>query len=375
MIEMPGLSDFPEPPDAAANPFLQSAWIRRLRWHYDSYNYDYAGKRLKPPILRIGDSRDRLGEWDARTRAITISAHHILSHPWDTVLDTLRHEMAHQYVEEVLGLPGAPPHGEPFQRACRILRAEPSPAAAPGSLGRLDESSEERDKILSRVKELLALAGSPNEHEAANAMRMANKYLLKYNLDLAELERERRFGTRRLGSSSARIQEYEYTLGHILQDHFFVMVIWTNSYDPLRNMPGRVLEISGTPENLDVAEYVYRYVMDLREPLWREHCRSREARGTRIQYLAGLLRGLQQKLDAQRKELKEDLGLVWLGDPALKEHYRYLYPRVSSIGLSGVRRSDGFHAGVSDGREITIHRGVEGAAVNRGTLLPGRGDG
>lgn len=363
-------------PDFRVPPWLQEAWIHRLVWFFSLYNENYLGSRLKTPLFRIATTASKLGEWSPQTRCITISERHILDHPWDSVLQTLRHEMAHQYVDEVLRVPGAPPHGEDFQRACQLLRCDPHRATTPEELGRIDESAAERDKILRRVKELLALASSPNEHEAANAMRMANKYLLKYNLDLEGLEQTRRYATRHLGNCSARIQEYEYTLGSILQDHFFVYVIWTFSYDPLTDKPGRVLQICGCPENLEIAEYVYSYVMNLTEPLWQAYRRSQARQKTsctKLQYLAGLLRGFQDKLNRQKAELKEEHGLVWLGDAGLRDYYRYVNPRVRSISSYGVQRNRGYADGFTDGKKINVHRGLRGSASSRGRLLPGPG--
>lgn len=364
--------------------WLQRAWILQLRRHYDIFNWEYLGSQLRPPILRIGAAGGRLGEWDPRNRTITLSEQHILAHPWETVLDTLRHEMAHQYVDEVLGLSHAPPHGEPFARACRLLRCDARPAAAREDMGRIEHSPAERDKILSRVKDLLALAGSPNEHEAANAMRLAHKYLLKYNLDLAQLDADSSYEFRHLGKSSPRIQEYEYTLSNILQSHFFVLVLWISSFDARRNKAGRVLQIAGTPENLEMAEYVYDYVMRLGESLWEERKRSarRERvpgrpgagpRGTKFQYLAGLFRGFEDKLAAGQQNLEEEHGLVWLGDPELKGYFDYLHPRTSSISYTGVSRSDQYRAGVEDGRDIHIRRGISQSRGNRGRMLPGPG--
>jgi hypothetical protein len=351
---------------------LQQTWVRRLAWHYNQFNYLYLRSRLSRPLVTLLDSSGLLGKWDATTRTIGISVFHILEHSWESVLDTLRHEMAHQYVHEVLGLPGAPPHGEPFREASKLLRCDPAAAASQGSLKSLDASSDERDKVLGRIRDLLALATSPNEHEAASAMRMANKYLLKYNLDLAALEGERHYSYRYLGRSIGRVHEYQSTLGHILQEHFFVLVIWTFSYDPFRDVPGSILQVSGTPENIEVAEYVYNYVMNLTEPLWRAHRKLRESSGgTKLQYLAGLLRGLQAKLDLQRRELKDEHGLVWVGDKGLTDYYEHLHPKTTSSSNWGASRSADFHAGMEDGRKLTIHRGIGSESRNRGKLLPG----
>lgn len=356
---------------------LQAAWLHQLRRFYDLYNWSYLNSRLRRPLFRLGLSSETLGLWDGSVRTITISFRHILSHPWERVLETLRHEMAHQYVDDVLGRRGETSHGAGFREAAHLLRV---PAAgttadgttAAGSLGALEGSTAERDKILSRVKLLLALAKSPNEHEAASAMRMANRYLLEYNLDLTRGEAPLRYATRHLGRSSGRIQEYEYCLGHILEDHFFVRVIWTVSYDAILDRTGRVMQISGTPENLEMAEYVYHYVLNVAERLWEARRKAPGfSGGTRLQYLAGLVRGLQEKLEAQKVELREESGLVWLGDKDLSSYYRYVNPRVTKTTTGGVSRGERYHEGVRDGREITIHKGLGEDRARRGRILPG----
>lgn len=352
-------------------PALEAAWLRRLRWEYEGYNYLYAKKRLRPPLFGIGRGSAKLGEWNRLTRCLTIAERHILSHSWKSVLDTLRHEMAHQYVDEVLGGPTAGPHDAAFVEACRILRVEPSATAAGRPPGSLEASPEAADQVMARVKKLLALAGSPNEHEATSAMRMANRLMLEYNLDAARLSAARGFETRWLGASSRRIQQYEYTLAHILQEHFFVEVIWTHAYDPSTDAWGRILEVAGTRENLQMAEYAYHFVLNLTRSLWRTHQEGRRGRrGTRTQYLAGLLRGLEAKLNAQRDGLGKETGLVWKGDPLLREFHRIVHPRIVHRGGSGVLRTESFTAGLSDGRAITIHAGLGASADHRGRLLP-----
>jgi hypothetical protein len=355
--------------EGAIPPQLQHAWARRLVWHYDFYNdFSLQGARRRPLII-TGAPTEQPGRGAGARRAITISFHHILADTWESVLETLRHEMAHQFVEDVLFCPGAEPHGEAFARACRALRVEPR-ATAPSGAPR----DAERAAMLQRVRELLAMAGSPNEHEAATAMRLANKYLLKYNLSLAEASGdgggagEPRFSVRHLGKPSARINEYEYTLGAILKDHFFVEPVWIFSYAPRTDRPGRILQIAGTPENLEMAEYVYRYIMSIAEPLWRAH-RRQAGGGTRARYLAGLLSGFQEKLESQKVQLREEHGLVWKGDPLLRQYYRYMNPRTEKRGFSGVLRGDDFHAGHRDGKEITLRRGIGGEASSRGRLL------
>ncbi len=356
---------------------LERSWLKRLAWHFDHVNYQYLGCALKRPLFILGDSKKKLGSWDGNRRTLMISRHHILSHDWETVVDTLRHEMAHQYMQEHLGLGAGAPHGREFRDACELLRCDPAAKADTAALRKLEDSVVEKDRRLGRIKELLALAGSPNEHEAATAMRLAQKYLLKYNLEFEDLAAERDYGFIYLGDCAARIQEYQYVLSNILQEYFFVQAIWTYSYNPRRNKPGKRLQICGTKQNLEIASYVYDYVTGAAGPLWEAHknatATKKKVRGTRLQYLAGLLQGLKQKLERQKDTLEREQGLIWVGDSRLSEYWRHLNPRIRSVSGSGVARSRGYADGVRDGRKLNIRRGVGGKARKRGGLLDGPG--
>ena len=358
---------------------LERSWLKRLAWHFDHVNYQYLGCALKRPLFILGDSKKKLGSWDGNRRTLMISRHHILSHDWETVVDTLRHEMAHQYVQEHLGLGAAAPHGREFRDACELLRCDPAAKADAATLRKLEDSPSEKDRNLGRIKELLALAGSPNEHEAATAMRLAQKYLLKYNLDLEDLSATRNYEFLYLGDCASRVQEYQYVLSNILQEYFFVLAIWTYSYDPRRDKPGKRLQICGTKQNLEIASYVYDYVMGAARPLWDAHkaatATKKKLRGTRLQYLAGLLQGLKQKLERQKGSLEREQGLIWVGDTRLGEYYRHLNPRIRNVSGSGVARSRGYADGMRDGRKLNIRRGVGGRNRKGGGLIEGPGKG
>ena len=358
---------------------LERAWLKRLAWHFDHVNYQYLGCALKRPLFILGDSKKKLGSWDGNRRTLMISRQHILSHDWETVVDTLRHEMAHQYVQEHLGLGAAAPHGREFRDACELLRCDPAAQADGTAMGKLEDSPAEKDRKLGRIKELLALAGSPNEHEAATAMRLAQKYLLKYNLDFDDLPGERSYDFLYLGDCASRVQEYQYVLSNILQEYFFVLAIWTYSYDPRRDKPGKRLQICGTRQNLEIASYVYDYVMGAAGPLWEAHkaatSTKKKRRGTRLQYLAGLLQGLKQKLERQKDTLEREQGLIWVGDTRLGEYYRHQNPRIRSVAGSGVTRSRGYADGMRDGRKLNIRRGVRDRGRKGGGQIEGPGKG
>ncbi len=353
-------------------PFsLQLAWIKQLQRDYRSSNWLYLNECMKMPIINLNTSTSALGRWDPELRTISISIRHILEHPWDSVRNTLRHEMAHQYLNEHLHIYDETPHGPSFEKACRLLRCDPASVSTQHQLGTLSGSRAERDSILTRIKELLAMGNSPNQHEAETAMRLANRELLKYKLKFQDLEERPDYGVRYLRNKYARIQEYQSRISYILQDHFYVEIIQITTYNQFKNRSESLIEISGRPEDLDIAEYVYYHLMHVCDQLWEEHKAAFPGQGgTKFQYLAGLMAGFEEKLDRQKSTLKEEKGLVWLGDKQLKDFYHHRHPRICTIHGTGVSRNHRFSAGRQDGKNIVLRKPIK-EGKERGRLLNG----
>src|SRR5207244_12411806 len=117
----------------------------------------------------------RCGTETPETRSITLAHRLIEQHPWDIVVEVLKHEMAHQLADERLGGYESA-HGVIFRDACRLLgvanwassAACDLPAEMPNWRQRVLTSEEVR--LLNRAVNLRALADSTNEHEAALAV-------------------------------------------------------------------------------------------------------------------------------------------------------------------------------------------------------------
>ena len=152
-------------------------------------------EKLRKPFFSLGNMKGKWGYWSGEKNEICLSRELVLDHPWDTVCEILLHEMAHQYAEQVLGGHDEPPHGPKFNQACHLLRANPR---ASGNYKPLDErilkySPSSGDKIIVRVKKLMALAQSQNRHEAELAMAKAHEFIEKYNIELLARDEERYF--------------------------------------------------------------------------------------------------------------------------------------------------------------------------------------
>jgi hypothetical protein len=343
-------------------------WSFELYRFWTHYNQEYVGGALQRPVIVVADAMRTLGAWDGRQRVLSIAATHLADDPWPQVMVTLRHEMAHQYAEEVLGAVEESPHGRAFAEACQRLRVSP---AARGK-GAAEPASGPRSRIVDVVGKLLALGRSPNENEAAAAVRKARELLLRYNIQLVELAPERRFSVRWIGELKGRHHAWEYTLSSVLNDFFFVQVIWTPSYDTARNKRGSVLEIYGTEENLDMATYVWSYLSGILPRLWEEYRQRRgiDRNRERHRYYDGVLHGFWAKLKEQETRMREERALVFAGDPALTRFFRHLNPRTQTAHTGGFVESPAYRDGRCDGRSVELHRPVT-SREDGGKLLPG----
>src|SRR4051794_18275046 len=94
---------------------LEAALLREVAEKYRQLALTYFKGALRLPQFELVSSRARLGRWMGATRVIELSRPLVLEQPWGVVIEVLKHEMAHQYVAEVLGERGEAPHGPRFR--------------------------------------------------------------------------------------------------------------------------------------------------------------------------------------------------------------------------------------------------------------------
>lgn len=218
--------------------------------------------------------------------------------------------------------------------------------------------------MVARIHKLLALAQSPNRHEAETAAASARRLMLKFNI---EVERgdprpgtRRAYGYRHLGKPSGRILEHDRRLAAILTRYFFVEGLWIPVYRPRSGKRGSVFEICGLEHNLAMAEHVHAFLSATALRLWDEYKRAGNpsSNSHRQAFLAGVMGGFESKLAAQGERFREQ-GLVWVPGAELGEYFRKRYPKVQTVRRGGARRNAAFAEGNRAGREIVLSQPVE----------------
>ncbi|MCK6545978.1 SprT-like domain-containing protein [Myxococcota bacterium] len=349
---------------------LERALLVQLASLWRDINWIYFKDRMSPPALELSDAASFLGRWHAPTRTISIARHLAFEHPWAAVEEVLRHEMAHQFVDEVLGAHGETAHGTSFKLVCERLGIDPAASGLPAT----DALEGGAARVVEKIARLLSLAGSANQHEAEAAAIAARKLMLKHNLDVQSAPK--RYGFKRLGEPAGRIEEAARICAGILGELFFVEVLWVPVYVPVTMKRGKVLEVMGTPENLAIAEYVHAFLGQAAERLWQQHKQVKRVGSDRDRrtYHAGVMAGFREKLLLdQQKTATSERALVWVKDPALEEFYRRRHPRVVMRTHGGRPRNASFHEGRSAGRKLVLAKPIVSQAVTRGRLLgPGK---
>ena len=320
---------------------------------------------MKPPIFRLNDMmKESWGYWNPEKREICISRDLVFNYSWASVREVLLHEIAHQFAYEVLGCKGESPHGPTFQRACFLLRANPK---ASGKFKPLDErvaneSPDEEEKILQKIKKLLALAESQNQHEAEAAMLKAQDFIRKYNVEIIELDKKRNFVSTFLGKPALRHPREEYHLATLIQDQYFVQGIWIPAYVLEKEKMGRVLEITGTLKNVQLAAYLYDFVHSYINQQWEQYNQDRRLnRYRKTDFAIGIIEGFRSKLEEQRKvktSLSKRNSLMKISDPRLDEYMSYKYPSTSKFRRNGKSNLHIYQDGLRLGKQMIVYKGI-----------------
>jgi hypothetical protein len=364
---------------------LTRAWTEQLYREYE-HICSYFRVSLATPVIAVETLVSAWGQWTRTTRRLTVSRRLIEERSWDIVIEILKHEMAHQIADELLG-GGGLPHGTAFQQGCDMLGVADWARAASGDLPQEIPSwrdralGDEEERLLKRAEKLLALAESTSEHEAALAMTRVRQLYAQYNLEAVKARRQSSHVYCVMSRKQKKISAEESMIFSVLTEHFFVRAIFLDQYDQHDLCTYKAVELLGTRENVLMAEYVYHFLRNQLQCLWvsfrREKAVSAKARRS---YMIGVLSGFSGKLrksastspssDASGMTAAETTALVKLADQALAEFVGDRYPRLSTRRTSGVRgdRST-YDAGVRAGNDLNLHRGVTERAGNKGFLL------
>jgi hypothetical protein len=178
----------------------KNAVVAALSLHWGEVNRLLFRGVMRPPTMALAPLESMLGRWIAGPRLMEFSEAFVATAPWGEVFEVLKHEMAHQFVSEVLCVKDETAHGAAFQKVCADRGIDARAAGRPE-----EPAAEHEQRLVDRVRRLLSLAESPNLHEAEAAARMARRLIVKHNLEQEALHQTSDYTWRHLGTPSRRV--------------------------------------------------------------------------------------------------------------------------------------------------------------------------
>lgn len=289
------------------------------------------------------------------------------------VLGVLKHEMAHQLVSERLG--GSSGHGQVFQEACRMLGAPTVFRRAggdlPGAPGAARQQSE-TGRVMERLRKIMALTESANEHEALSAIRKARQLMGRHNLSNWPSRKKTRYISTLINLKRKRLANYHKLICSILTGNFQVQIVLTPLYDAHDLTNYKCIDILGCRENVQVAEYVFHFLLERLPALWRNHHGNNSgSRTDKNSYWFGVLKGFREGLENQPPD-RTELGAgkesapttlpALHNDQAMVDFVAERYPRLRNTrrGTSRIN-PEHFAAGRKDGQQLKLAKGVAGS--------------
>ena len=189
--------------------------------------------------------------------------------------------------------------------------------------------NEDNKVILEKVRKLLALATSSNEHEATVAAAKAQELLTKYNLTEQKIGISHEYEKMELENDMPYLSlHHKYVCG-IINKYFFVLCVSgvDEKVKVERTIDGRrkfrySVEIAGTPSNVEFAAYVYSFLCTMFTTQWLKYKRENGlTEKHRESYFIGLYRGVGDKLEQARVKVETEMGLVVVKDNNIEKMY------------------------------------------------------
>lgn len=235
------------------------------------------------------------------------------------------------------------------------------------------------EQLLNKLKKLLNLSKSANEHEAELALQKATAMATEAGIDLAIVQARGESESEKLEmiaesiQTGKRLPSLQKYASWLLNKHFNVQVIYSGG----RGW-GRSVNILGDKRDVEFAKFVNEFVQDDMQRRW-EYYKKSHGLTVRMKdtFMYNLWRGLDSKLTEAKQEAEkakfstlpeekvvETKAQYYLvvsdKQAAVQQFVHKIYPRLSSIKtrVNNFSNSTVASDGYSVGRSMNINRPI-----------------
>lgn len=223
-----------------------------------------------------------------------------------------------------------------------------------------------KKQVIEKIKKLLSLANSDNEHEAQIASERAQALLLKHNITQATVDRAQAEFVGEKFEFKRKPVEMKF-IHSILGQFFFIEIVYSRHKGHY--------QFFGTEENVQTALYVEGFLNNAFKRLYKieakkqgwSHGKNKNA------FFLGVYKGLSEKLESQKEKMvpkhsDNEKALMIVN----KQLTSFVQNQFSKLRTESNRRinanPDAVAAGREQGRKLNIARGLGSTNQTNGTL-------
>ena len=321
--------------------------VNRSRFSFNSHTY--------PISIVTFTGLNKIGYFDGSNYQIGLNSNLMFSTKEPVLKDILRHEFAHYMTMIKYG--DVLPHGEEFKQICSGYGWNKSISKATMDIQLSNNElvgDLKTEKVLTKVKNLLKLSESDNEHEAELATTKANQLIIKHNLEQMHLTEDDPLYVQEVFFAKKRNAKLSAIYSII--SHFLVTPVMNYTSQGVR------LEITGSKTNIELGEYIAEYLDRELDKLWALAKYKNNLKGLKQKnsFFSGVARGFDEKMLASQSDLSvvQAKDLVILKDD-LRVKTDRIYGRLrSSTSQSSFDRSS-LKLGQSAGKNLSINKGIK----------------
>jgi uncharacterized protein YoaH (UPF0181 family) len=225
----------------------------------------------------------------------------------------------------------------------------------------------DRQKILERIRKLLALGTSSNQAEAELAMQRAEELLKRHQIDEAELDRGKIEAFSHY-IKRKRVPKWQVSLMNVIAKNNFVLFVWDGNYPTLLTEEDYddlavPLRLIGRESNVQTTSMMHSYLVDAANRSVKAYCRD-NGKSAKRSYLYGFVMGVRDKLEETKKSWssEEKTALVRIENQDKADINKYLEETGQKLRMSNSRVRHTVHTlkGIRDGKAVSLSRQMSG---------------
>ena len=231
--------------------------------------------------------------------------------------------------------------------------------------------------VLEKLRKLKTLMDNAStDGEAAGAAAAMFRLATKHNLDMESIEDKIKLNANPLAGYEKQVgvefdkrvpTEWAFVRQVLIR---FFNVETMKTHHALGFNKSAVFFI-GKKENIEIAKFVCAQLSYQFKKLWDDKRKRLNLPTTQKRnYYIGLMSGMITKLQAEKNAIQDELGLVIVADPKLKEAMLDMFPDSTTKAIAKFEKSDEvIGIGIKDSKNLQINQGITVGDENHTLLL------